>query len=229
MTLDELITSPVKRLFFRLFAWGAGCALTMAVITVAIFFYEQRPKPWDAHALRVKHAKAEPLSRVNEKFEEVSSGISFTADVENTTAADITLPSTLTAMGQTRGSYALHRTFLKLRGDYFLPAGHVTTISLDSDDLCAANHPPQQCFDSYFKDDEGLVIFDELHKYEMLIPVPILTLPRSQTTVTVSPETPAPPCKDGAATCDPWERDWSKGKPKLGSIVTKQGGPVQPH
>jgi hypothetical protein len=175
----------------------------------------------------VKNAKAEGLSRLNDKFDEIGSGVTFSVDVENTTAADATLPRTLATMSQTRGSHSLHGSFLKLASDYFLPSRHVTTISLDSDDLCAANYPPQQCFDSYFKDNENLVIFDEAHKYEILIPVPALTLPTGQTTA--APEVSAPPCKNGTATCEPWQRDWSKTNLKPGSVVTKQGAVVPPH
>jgi hypothetical protein len=47
---------------------------------------------------------------------------------------------------------------------------------LDADDICAANYPPKECFNSYFKDDENLVLFDEAHKYEIVIPVPTLSL-----------------------------------------------------
>lgn len=177
--------------------------------------------------MRVKNAKAEGLSRLNDKFDEIGSGVTFSVDVENTTAADATLPRTLATMSQTRGSHSLHGSFLKLASDYFLPSRHVTTISLDSDDLCAANYPPQQCFDSYFKDNENLVIFDEAHKYEILIPVPALTLPTGQTTA--APEVSAPPCKNGTATCEPWQRDWSKTNLKPGSVVTKQGAVVPPH
>src|ERR1041385_7238416 len=213
-------------LAIRSLAWGAGCGVVLAVVVGAILFYQQRPKGWDVQALRVKHAKADSLDRLNEKFDEVSSGITFSVDVENTTAADVTLPPTLTTMGQRRGSHSLHGSFLKLRGDYFLPARHVTTISLESADLCGANDPPQQCFDSYFQDDETLVIFDESHKYEILIPVPSLTLPHGQTTV--SPERQAPHCENGGATCLPWERDWSTVDLKPGSIVTKQGTIVHP-
>jgi hypothetical protein len=175
---QQCTLSLAKRLLIRSFAWGAGCGLVLAVVAVAIIYYEQRPsKGWNAQALRVKHAQAEGLSRLNEKLDEVSSGITFGVDVENTTATDVLLPRGLTAMGQTQGSHALHGSFLKLGADYFLPALHVTTISLDSDDLCAANLPPQQCFDSYFKNDEDLVIFDGAHKYKIVIPVPGLTLP----------------------------------------------------
>jgi hypothetical protein len=223
---DSRSISTVKRLFIRSFAWGVGCGLVLLVALAGVLYYEQRPKAWNTNALRVKSAKAEGLSRLN-KFDEVSSGITFSIDIENTTPADVTLPRTLTTMNQTRGSHSLHGSFLKLGSDYFLPARHVTTISLDSDDLCAANYPPQQCFDSYFKDNEYLVVFDEAHKSEILIAVPNLTPPHGQTTV--SPETLAPPCKNGAATCDPWERVWGKAGLKPGSIVTKQGTVVQPH
>jgi hypothetical protein len=217
---------PARRFLVRSFAWGAGCGFALAVVLDVGLLYEQRPKPWDTRALRAKHSKAEGLSRLNESLDEVSSGITFSVDVENTTALDITLPRTLATMGQTRASHALHGVFLKLDGDYFLPAGHVTTISLDSDDLCAANCPSQQCFDRYFKDDEDLVIFDESHRYEVLIPVPTLTLPSGPT---VSPETPAPPCKNGTESCEPWERAWSKTDHlKPGDVVTKQGTIVHP-
>jgi hypothetical protein len=60
-------------------------------------------------------------------------------------------------------------------------------VFLYVDDLCdfrvwseivtGDNQPPQSCFDRNFKEDEAIVIFDEAHKYEILIPVPPLTLP----------------------------------------------------
>jgi hypothetical protein len=40
-------------------------------------------------------------------------------------------------------------------------------------------------------------------------------------------ETPAPPCKSGAASCNPWERDWSKTRLSPGAIVT-DGGTITP-
>jgi hypothetical protein len=33
----------------------------------------------------------------------------------------------------------------------------------------------------------------------------------------------APPCKNGAATCNPWERDWGTRKPEVGSVVSPEG------
>jgi hypothetical protein len=39
----------------------------------------------------------------------------------------------------------------------------------------------------------------------------------------------APPCKNGAASCEPWERDWRQGDSlEHGSVVTKQGIIVRP-
>ena len=38
------------------------------------------------------------------------------------------------------------------------------------------------------------------------------------------------PCKNGASSCEPWERDWGKvGGLKPGSIVTEQGIVTQPN
>ena len=156
----------------RPFAWGIGCGLVLVVTAVAMLLYVQRPKRWDVQALHVKNATARPFSELNEKLAEVSSGVTFSVDVENTTAMDVTLPSTLRVMGQTRGSHSLHGSLLKLGAEYFLPAHHVTTISLDRVDLCAANPPPQECFDRYFKDDESIILFDEPHMYEILIAIP---------------------------------------------------------
>jgi hypothetical protein len=130
-------------------------------------------------------------------------------------------------MAQAKASHALHGSFLKLGREYFLPSHHVTTISLDVEDLCAANDPPQSCFDGYYTDDEYIVLFDEGRKYEILIPVPPFTLPSSQTKD--APQTPAPPpCKNGAANCEPWQRDGSQVDLKPGSVVTKRGTIVQP-
>jgi hypothetical protein len=38
----------------------------------------------------------------------------------------------------------------------------------------------------------------------------------------------APPCKTGAETCQPWERDWSKIGLKPGAIVSTSGHIAQP-
>src|SRR5208282_4569559 len=41
-------------------------------------------------------------------------------------------------------------------------------------------------------------------------------------------ETPTPPCKSGAPSCNPWERDWSNTSLPPGTIVTDQGAILPP-
>jgi hypothetical protein len=41
-------------------------------------------------------------------------------------------------------------------------------------------------------------------------------------------ETHASACKSGAASCEPWERDWHEGDIKPGSVVTEQGQMFKP-
>ena len=164
------------RFVLRSAVGGAACGLAFAAMLAVFLIYSDRPASWNRDALRVIQTQAQPLSRLDDKFSELSSGFVFTVDVENTTKRDITLPQALTVMGQSRGSRALHGSFLKLDRDYFLPARHVVSLSLESDQLCAAKYDPKKCFDSYFKDDDEIVIFDNSAKYELHIPIPSLTL-----------------------------------------------------
>jgi len=38
----------------------------------------------------------------------------------------------------------------------------------------------------------------------------------------------SPPCKNGAATCEPWDREWGKAQLQPGSVVTKGGTIIPP-
>jgi hypothetical protein len=176
-TATGISISPWKRLAVRSLLGGAACGVVLALILIAFFLYQERPKPWDSRALRTVHAKAEPIDQLDATFKTVGTGIFFTVDVENTTGMDISLPQTLTVMGKTRDSHALHGSFLKLNRDYFIPAKHIETISLDADQLCAADTEPQKCFDSYFRDDEEIIVFDNQNRYELRISMPSLSLP----------------------------------------------------
>lgn len=40
--------------------------------------------------------------------------------------------------------------------------------------------------------------------------------------------TGTPPCRDGAAECDPWEREWGAQVPEEGSIVMRNGEVYSP-
>lgn len=145
--------SPWLRLIVRALAWGAGCGLGISLVLLAVYFYMQRPKGWDTGAVRARSAEARSLGRLDEHLGEVSSGTTFSVDLENATGEDVTLPSTVRIMQSTKNTGALRGSLLKLDYDYFLPAHHVVSIRLANDDLCAGNRDPQDCFDAYFKDD----------------------------------------------------------------------------
>jgi hypothetical protein len=170
-----------KRVIVRSLVGGAACGMTIAVVLIAFYFYQVRSKGWNSRALRTVSVKAEPIDQLNEQFNPICSGIIFTVDVENTTNADLPIPQHVMIMGKTRGSNAIHGTFLKLNRSYFIPAKAVETITLESDQLCAANFDPQSCFDSYFKNDQEIVLFENLNRNEVRIPIPThVTLPANR-------------------------------------------------
>jgi hypothetical protein len=167
-----------KRLLVVSAGFGAGFAICAAAIVAAGYWYSTRPKPWNATALRIGATKAEPVSKMDANLRETGSGILFTSDVENTTESDVTLPQDLVVMQETKSSHALHKSFLKLDRDYFIPAHHTVTVSLSADDVCAANFDPRGCFHACFEDDQEIVLFDNQNRYEVHIPMPALTVPK---------------------------------------------------
>ena len=179
-TEHHAVESLWKRLIVRALAWGIGCGVGIATLLLAVYFYMQRPKDWDTSALRVKNVRAEGIDRLDEGLAQTSVGTFFSVDLENTTAADITLSQNLTIMQTTKGTEALHGSLLKLHKEYFVPAHHVVTIMLENDELCAAKVEPQTCFNNYFKDQSQIYIFDDIHKYEVRIPIPAFTAPEGE-------------------------------------------------
>ena len=63
---------------WRLTAWwlagGVSCGLVISLVLLSVYFYVQRPKGWDTRSLRVKNAKAEALSLMDEQLAEKSIG-----------------------------------------------------------------------------------------------------------------------------------------------------------
>jgi len=170
--------SPWKRLAIRALAGGLGCGVGIAVVVLIVDVYWSAPKGWNTDVLRVKKVIAGPFFEWGENSEEKSTGTIFTVDLENTTDADINLPQSLTVMQAAKDTGALHGSLLKLGKEYFIPAHHVVSITLENSDLCAAKVDPQVCFDSYFKDQSEIVVFDETHKTEIRIRMPSLTPPK---------------------------------------------------
>jgi len=106
------------------------------------------------------------------KFTETGSGVSFSVDLQNATGADVTIPKTVIIMQATRGTHTLHSSLLWLAGDYFIPAGHAVSATLENSGFCQANEDPRQCFDDHFKADDEIVLFDQSQKYEIHISIP---------------------------------------------------------
>jgi hypothetical protein len=177
------IENPLPRAWMRIFmrslGLGVGIGIGICLVLVSMYFYMHRTKRWDTNALRVRHVKAESLTLVGDDLSDKSSGTVFTVDLENTTGTDIKLPQTLTVMQTVRQTGALHGSLLKLRNEYFIPAGHLVSVVLENDDLCAPNAEPQICFDTYFKDESEIVIFDEDSKYEIRVTIPAFTAPKN--------------------------------------------------
>ena len=179
------ISPRVKRIVVRTLVWGFGFGVGIGLIVLAIMFYLERPKGWDTKSLRESSVKAGALSKldrdpelkqtVEEHWTTTSTGSIFTVDIQNTTGKDITLPASLTIMQTAKGTGALHGSFLKLSKNYFLPAHHTVTITLENDGESSPTVKVEECFNSYFKDESDIVLFDQSQKYEIRIPIPPLT------------------------------------------------------
>jgi hypothetical protein len=179
------ISPRLKSIIIRTFVWGFGFGVGVGLIVLAVMFYFDRPKGWDTKSLRESSVKAGSLSKLDhdpafkqtdeEHLTTISAGSIFTVDLQNTTGKDITLPASVTIMQMAKGTRALHISFLKLSKDYFLPARHTVTITLENDSECTPTVNVEDCFNSCFKDDSAIVLFDQNQKYEIDIPIPPLT------------------------------------------------------
>ncbi len=146
---------------------------TIGVLLLSSFYpYLFARKTWDADALRVTKVTAEGVTKLGENGVEVSTGVTFSVDIENTTERDVTLPQGTLINEQRRQSRALHGSSLKLTEDALLPRHRNTRVFLDADALCAPNYPAHVCFEDHFKDDDNVVLFDQRNAYTVVIPIP---------------------------------------------------------
>lgn len=136
-------------------------------------FSRKRPTPVDYEALARKYDLT-----VSDKPPAPSSGVKFEVDIQNVTASDITIPADLKVLSQTRETHALKETVLRLEGTYFIPARHTVSVSLSTSGWCAADWDSRQCFNAYFGQADALDIFDGRSRYEMVVPMPVLTTKR---------------------------------------------------
>jgi hypothetical protein len=104
-------------------------------------------------------------------WDERTTGMLFTFELENTTGVDITIPQDVRIM-KAGGTGILDSSPLKLRESYFIPARHSVALTLENSDLCSPTSDPEQCFDAHFQGDAAIVIFDESRRLEIRIPMP---------------------------------------------------------
>jgi hypothetical protein len=178
-TVADFAPPRWKRIIVQSLMGGTACGVILSLCLVAISFYWQHPKGWDKKAIRASNVKAEPLVRLAEKsgkFVDESSGIIFTFDLENTTSEDITVPKSVSILGEDKNSHALHGSLLKTEKDVFIPSHHSVTMFVENDGLCVAQFDPKKCFE-YFSNDSHIVLLDSTAKLEIRIPVPELTIP----------------------------------------------------
>ncbi len=163
-----------KRIAIQAAIGGAAFGAVVVIGTAIAAYVANRPKEWDDRSLKVVHSEGHPFSKMNGEMKEESSGIDFEVDIQNTTGTDITITQDLSVMSQTRSTHALKDTFLKLPRAYFIPARHTVSVSMGSTEICAANYDPRKCYDSYFQDEDALVIFDQGSRLKINIPMPQL-------------------------------------------------------
>lgn len=179
------ISPRLRRIVVRTLIGGFGFGVGVGLIVLAVMFYSERPKGWDTKSLRGSNVKAGSLSKLDrdpvlkqtdeERWITSSTGSIFAVDLQNTTGKDIVLPTSVTIMQAAKGTGALHGSFLKLSKDYFVPAHNTVTITIENDGECTPTVKVEDCFNSYFKDDSDIVLFDQNQKYEIRFPIPPLT------------------------------------------------------
>jgi hypothetical protein len=165
-----------KRLFVRAAGFGAGFAITLALIIGIFAWYRYRPKPWNDHALSATFItmsfKTQPA--------ETSYVVEFNYDIENNTNSTYGLtPNSLVMMARsTTGSLTkewgnYQTSDATLTGPAFIPAHAKAGITL---------HTTYQYPDEFSASDKsvnrrlaeltGIVIFDEALHYRINLDAP---------------------------------------------------------
>lgn len=89
-------SSPWKRIVVRDVVGGAAAGMVLLIGVISLYLYSERPKKWNKGAIRSVSVEALPMDRLDNHWNEESSGINFTVALENTTTEDVTIPSSVT-------------------------------------------------------------------------------------------------------------------------------------
>ena len=159
-------------------AGGLGAGLGAASVLLVVSAYRaDGHSGWNRDAVRPVATQVQWVKWADDQFQRSSSGVAFNVDLRNATHKDITISQDIVVMQAAKGTHALHDSVLRPIKDYWIPAGHTVSITLDNLDLCAPDGDQQPCFDGYFKDDDEILLMDRSGKYEIHIPITQLRVP----------------------------------------------------
>jgi hypothetical protein len=167
-----------KMVALRLGSWGLGFGLGIGIVLAVSVWLADRPKSWNRRALVPHNAKAEGVGHMKDvgaNYDVDGIGTSFSFDLENTTAEDITFPKDVKVMQSGKASGSLSDSSLALEKEYFIPAKHTVAVTLQNPNQCVKTMKTNECFDAIFKNVGELIIFDQSTKREIRFPIPLFT------------------------------------------------------
>jgi hypothetical protein len=172
-----------KRLVLNSAGFGAGFAISVAVIVGSFYWYSTRPKPWNKNALKATFATMEFDTRP----QETSYKVYFLYDVQNTTERNYDFnPSNFTLLAVLVGGNVLSKEFgnyqaedPKLDGPAFIPSHGKVRIRV----VVAYEYPSEwtleekndgkkvvKSVDVRLRELTGFVAYDQTSHYEIDLP-----------------------------------------------------------
>lgn len=139
--------------------FGAGIAVTAALIVGSIAWYSSRPKPWDSG--KIVATFSTPIYTIDEDYHITGTELEYT--VENRTPKDFTLLPEQSLFLQSGGTLESNTTGrYKIAGPCFIPAKNKVK--------CQISVPADFEITTYGA--EGFAIFDTATRYSILFPKP---------------------------------------------------------
>ena len=179
-----------ERMVIRALVGGMSLGMVLLCGIAVFYLYQTRPRGWDATGIRAVQqdttaidlsaalpaAAGQALSPAAQpgsagKAEmRVATGI-IHADLANTTTHDATLSRSVPVMEGQSGTRILRNSKLMLDRDYFLPAGHIVSVTMSADLSCPGSVTPEICIESYLHSVDEIVLFDRGDRDEVHIPL----------------------------------------------------------
>jgi hypothetical protein len=178
MTNEDTKKGSLKLFAVQAVGWGFGWGLGMAAVILSVMYFTHRPKGRDKNAFIAQRVKVQGLYDIPKGVDSKHTTSFFiTVDLENRTGQDVTLPNDMTVMVLDKGTNALMTYDMTGPQAAFLPAHHVTGVTLNSGEFCPKDVDPRgssamdECFEKTLKHFD-LLLFDPAGNYEIKIPIP---------------------------------------------------------